>query len=180
MAETHRRVEPRGIVGTGMLNDPDRLRDIEQRAERFMRDRQLPKKKFGEVIATAPNTPPEGTELVDDEPQPDKRRKNQKAPDAPASDEKKAAEQPKAATFERRPPRGVGVIRPSAAPPKQAQKPAAPSTPPPPPSPAKDEKAASPTEKDRAKESARPMATGSRTPEQSKQTGGHTQVTFKI
>lgn len=175
MAETHRRVEPRGVVGTGMLNDPDRLRDIEQRADRFMRDRNLPKKKFGEVISTASSTPGE-TELVDEQPQPDRRRKNQQAPDDAKAEPAKAAEAPKAATFERRPPRGVGVIRPSAAPPRSAQKPAASTTPPPAPAPAPAPEAKKADEKSDKK----PFATGSRTPEQSKQTGGHTQVTFKI
>ena len=42
MAESHRRVEPRGIVGTGMATDPDRIRDIEQRAARMERDYKLP------------------------------------------------------------------------------------------------------------------------------------------
>jgi hypothetical protein len=73
MANQHRRVEPRSIIGTGMATDPDRIRDIEHRAERMQRDHALPKRKFGEVIAAAGVTPPPGTELDDAPPQRDLR-----------------------------------------------------------------------------------------------------------
>jgi len=183
MAETHRRVEPRGLVGTGMMNDPDRLRDIEQRAERFARDRALPKRKFGEVIAGAPNTAPEGTEL-EDAPQPERRRKDQKDQKDEKDQQQKQQAAPPAATFERRPPGGsVGVVRGSAPKPKGtdarpavAAKPA--SAKPVPADVKPDEKPAD--KKEDKKEPVRPMTTGSRTPEQSKQAGGHTQVTLKI
>ncbi|MBI5494642.1 MAG: hypothetical protein HY904_06400 [Deltaproteobacteria bacterium] len=68
MAETHRRVEPRSIVGTGMATDPERLRDIEQRQARMERDHALPKRKFGEVITEAPKGTPKDTEWMNPPP----------------------------------------------------------------------------------------------------------------
>lgn len=54
MAEDHRRVEPRSIVGTGMATDPERLdqiRDDAARRERASRPHEL---VFGAVLQTAP------------------------------------------------------------------------------------------------------------------------------
>lgn len=54
MAE-HRRVEPRGIVGTGMATDPERIRDVEDEHERRARAwRSPPERGFGDVLAEAP------------------------------------------------------------------------------------------------------------------------------
>ena len=50
--DEQRRVEPRGaIVGSGMLTEPDRIRDLESEAARRERAwREAPKAKFGEVL----------------------------------------------------------------------------------------------------------------------------------
>lgn len=51
----HRRVEPRGIVGTGMASDVDRIRDVEAEKERKERAwRNAPERGFGDVLTTAP------------------------------------------------------------------------------------------------------------------------------
>ena len=52
MADEHRKVQPRGAIpGTGMLNDPERIEEVQRRASRFQRDTAPPtKKKFGEVL----------------------------------------------------------------------------------------------------------------------------------
>ena len=64
MAEDHRRVEPRGIVGTGMLTDPERLRDVAEETERKKRSwRAPPEKGFGDVLKDAPAR----AELEDDD-----------------------------------------------------------------------------------------------------------------
>ncbi len=55
MAEDHRRVEPRQIVGTGMATDPSRIEDIEREAERKKRAwRNAPEQAFGDVLSRAP------------------------------------------------------------------------------------------------------------------------------
>lgn len=56
MAEDHRRVEPRAIiVGTGMVNDPERLERIEEdRARRERAWRERPEVSFGAVLQQAP------------------------------------------------------------------------------------------------------------------------------
>ncbi|MEW5852329.1 MAG: hypothetical protein AB2A00_26295 [Myxococcota bacterium] len=104
MAEQHRRVEPRSIIGTGMATDPERLRDIEERAARFERDRTLPRRKFGEVMSDAGPQPPPGTELVD-APPPERERKGAKPKPEPA---------PRKPPM-RMPPPGVKIVRPPAA-----------------------------------------------------------------
>jgi hypothetical protein len=58
MAE-HRRVEPRGIIGTGMATDPERLRTIEEEHERHRRAwRNAPeiegRPTFGDVLSVTP------------------------------------------------------------------------------------------------------------------------------
>ncbi len=85
MVESHRRVERRGIVGTGMATDPERIREIEQRAARMERDYKLPHKKFGEVM-DGPHTAgaPANTEWVD-APQEKQRRARPGTPTPPAS-----------------------------------------------------------------------------------------------
>lgn len=76
----HRRVEARGIIGTGMANDVDRLRDIEADQERKQRAwRSAPEKGFGEVLTDAPAK----GELEDDSA--DDPRKKRAAPPASAS-----------------------------------------------------------------------------------------------
>jgi hypothetical protein len=77
----HRRVEPRGvIVGTGMLSDVDRIRDVEAEKERKERAwRNAPEKGFGDVLAEAP---PKGE--LEDEPHDDPRKKKPPADAAPA------------------------------------------------------------------------------------------------
>jgi hypothetical protein len=55
MAEDHRRVEPRNIVGTGMATDPERLEQISDEAQRRERaSRAAPEQSFGAVLQTAP------------------------------------------------------------------------------------------------------------------------------
>lgn len=77
----HRRVEPRGvIVGTGMLSDVDRIRDIEAEQERKQRAwRNAPEKGFGDVLATAP-----AKAELEEEPYDDPRRKKP-PPELPAN-----------------------------------------------------------------------------------------------
>jgi hypothetical protein len=54
MAE-HRRVEPRSIMGSGMSTDPERVRDVEEDAERKARLwRERGEQSFGDVLKTAP------------------------------------------------------------------------------------------------------------------------------
>jgi hypothetical protein len=54
MAE-HRRVEPRGIAGSGMATDPDRIREIEEEYERRQRAwRDRPERRFDDVLEEAP------------------------------------------------------------------------------------------------------------------------------
>ena len=74
MAETHRRVEARSIVGTGMSTDPERIREIELRKARMERDYNLPQKQFGEVMGKPAKTgAPKDTQWVD-EPEPKEKR----------------------------------------------------------------------------------------------------------
>ncbi len=55
MADEHRRVEPRSIVGTGMLTDPERIEALQHENERLERTwRERPKKGFGEVLSETP------------------------------------------------------------------------------------------------------------------------------
>ncbi len=54
MAE-HRRVEPRGIVGTGMSTDPEKIQELEEEAARHKRAwHKAPEKGFGDVLKDAP------------------------------------------------------------------------------------------------------------------------------
>jgi hypothetical protein len=74
----HRRVEPRGIIGTGMAADAERIRDVEHDQERKQRAwRNAPEKGFGDVLATAP-----AKAELEDEPHDDPRKKKP-APTAP-------------------------------------------------------------------------------------------------
>lgn len=58
MADEHRRVEPRGVVGSGMLTDPERIEQLEHERERLERTwRDAPKRRFGEVLSEAPARP---------------------------------------------------------------------------------------------------------------------------
>lgn len=76
----HRRVEPRGIIGTGMAADVDRIRDVEAEAERKRRAwRNAPEKGFGDVLADAPAK----AELEEEER--DDPRKKKPAPELPAA-----------------------------------------------------------------------------------------------
>ena len=80
MAE-HRRVESRGvIVGTGMLSDVDRIRDVEADKERKERAwRNAPERGFGDVLSTAPAK----AELEEEEH--DDPRKKRPPPELPAN-----------------------------------------------------------------------------------------------
>lgn len=77
----HRRVEPRGvIVGTGMLSDVDRIRDVEAEQERKERAwRNAPERGFGDVLATAP-----AKAELEEEPHEDPRKKKP-PPELPAN-----------------------------------------------------------------------------------------------
>ncbi|MFZ9886353.1 MAG: hypothetical protein ACO3JL_02520 [Myxococcota bacterium] len=51
MADQHRRIEPRGIVGSGMLNDPERIEQLEHERARHERGwRDAPQRRFGEIL----------------------------------------------------------------------------------------------------------------------------------
>ena len=55
MADEHRRIEPRGIVGTGMAADPEHIRDLEaEYARRERQDRERPKKSFASTLEDTP------------------------------------------------------------------------------------------------------------------------------
>lgn len=70
MAEDHRRIESRSIVGTGMATDPERLEQIENEAARRERAwRDQPPEAFGAILGRAP---PRGD--LADAVTPDKRR----------------------------------------------------------------------------------------------------------
>lgn len=59
MADQHRRIEARGIVGSGMLNDPERIEQLEsERARRERGWRDAPKRRFGEVLRESPAPEP--------------------------------------------------------------------------------------------------------------------------
>jgi len=63
MAEEHKRVEARNIVGTGMATDAERVRELEAEAVRRERAwRDAPERSFGEVLDT---TPARDQELAD-------------------------------------------------------------------------------------------------------------------
>ncbi|MDP2341566.1 MAG: hypothetical protein Q8O67_11440 [Deltaproteobacteria bacterium] len=78
MAEDHRRVETRQIVGTGMATDPARLQEISDEAARRERAwRDAPVRGFGEVIQSAPA---KGALADDVEPDPRQARAPQPEP----------------------------------------------------------------------------------------------------
>lgn len=55
MAEDHRRVEPRSIIGTGMSTDPERVEALLHERERRERGwRHPPEKGFGAVLEETP------------------------------------------------------------------------------------------------------------------------------
>ena len=55
MAEDHRRVEPRSIVGTGMATDPERVEQVADEAARRERaNRAPPAQSFRDVLVSAP------------------------------------------------------------------------------------------------------------------------------
>lgn len=87
MAEDHRRVEPRSIVGTGMVNDPERLEKIgEEAARRERASRGAPEQTFGAVLEHAPA---KGALIDDVEPDP----KKKKQPTTPEEQQQQQAEQ---------------------------------------------------------------------------------------
>lgn len=57
MAEEHRRVEPRSIVGTGMASDPERIQSLIDENKHRSRHLLPPERDFSEVIATTPAQP---------------------------------------------------------------------------------------------------------------------------
>lgn len=87
MADEHRRVEPRSIVGTGMLNDPERIEALQRERERLERTwRERPKRGFGDVLRETPAKNADDEEAAGEDP---RRRKPQKeskdgGKDAPA------------------------------------------------------------------------------------------------
>ncbi len=90
MAEDHRRVEPRSIVGTGMVNDPERLEKIgEEAARRERATRERPAAPFGEVLGHAPA---KGS-LIDDV-EPDPKRAAAVVVEGEAAAAEEAAKQP--------------------------------------------------------------------------------------
>jgi hypothetical protein len=83
MAEQHRRVEPRQIVGTGMATDREEIERLQAEKARFDRAwREPPAEKFGDVMQRAPAR----ADLEDDpDAYPDRRKKKSAAPEAPDS-----------------------------------------------------------------------------------------------
>ncbi len=96
MADEHRRVEPRGVVGSGMLTDPERIEQLAQDAERKERSwREAPKRKFGEVLSEAPARSPEEEEAAAEAEralEERRRRRGQQRDDPRASSEDAGAE----------------------------------------------------------------------------------------
>jgi hypothetical protein len=63
MADGHKRVEPRNIVGTGMATDAERVQSLEDEVARRERAwRNAPERGFGEVLS---ETPGKEQELAD-------------------------------------------------------------------------------------------------------------------
>lgn len=90
MADEHRRVEPRGVVGSGMLTDPERIEQLEHERDRLERTwRDAPKRRFGEVLTEAPARASRDDE---DEPPADRRRRppRQAGEEAPLSEGERA------------------------------------------------------------------------------------------
>jgi hypothetical protein len=55
MAEDHRRVESRSIIGTGMATDPERIQEVQDNYDRRMRtDADAPKRSFDQVMEEGP------------------------------------------------------------------------------------------------------------------------------
>jgi hypothetical protein len=82
----HRRVEPRGIMGSGMTTDPERVQQLEEetaRKERAWREHEV---QFGDVLSKAP-----AKGHLEDEVEPDGRKRR-------ASSEAAAEEAPADAT----------------------------------------------------------------------------------
>ena len=123
MAETHRRVEPRGIVGTGMSTDPERIREIENRAARMERDYNLPGKKFGEVFENAPKGAPKDTEWVDAPPEKEKRKARGVSDPKGRAVEPKDGQEAKDGHAGREGTEGEGKGRDPKAPPSKPQRP---------------------------------------------------------
>lgn len=190
MANTHRRVEPRSIIGTGMATDPDRVRELEQRAARFERDRNLPKRKFGDVIASAPPKPPPGTELMNEAP-PERQRKGvspRPPPRSPPGAGTAARRAQERAEHSQGDPGAVetgGKVDPQT-PPMDSGAPSTGTSTPPPNAEAKDDRGATPSpgeDKGDAKGDKKPAPRpplGAVSPGQSTQMGGATRVTFKV
>ena len=64
MVDEHRRVEPRGIIGSGMATDPDRIRELEsEQARRERTDKGKPKRSFASALEEEPQKRTEDTEL---------------------------------------------------------------------------------------------------------------------
>ena len=64
MVDEHRRVEPRGIIGSGMATDPDRIRDLGIRVSAQERtDKGKPKRSFASALEEEPQKRTEDTEL---------------------------------------------------------------------------------------------------------------------
>ncbi len=70
MAEDHRRVETRQIVGTGMATDPERLQSIsDEQARRERAWRDAPERAFNDILQTS-----SARGSLVDEVEPDRRR----------------------------------------------------------------------------------------------------------
>ena len=98
MADEHRRVEPRSIVGTGMMTDPERVEALQHDRERMERTwRAPPKKDFSEILDEAP--PPHR----DDDAAKSRRRRDEAEPEPepePELPEQRAVEEGEPASHE--------------------------------------------------------------------------------
>ena len=78
MADKHRRVEPRQIVGTGMATDPRRVEDLqEEQARRERAWRDAPEKAFGAVLEETPAKAQAREDDVDEDPRRRRRREEE-------------------------------------------------------------------------------------------------------
>ena len=67
MVDDHRRIEPRGIIGTGMATDPDRIRELEEEQARKERHSLgKPKRSFSTALEEEPMNRSDDSELERD------------------------------------------------------------------------------------------------------------------
>jgi hypothetical protein len=111
MAEDHRRVEARQIVGTGMATDAERITQVADEAARRERAwRNVPELSFGEVLVHTPARAVGGGDNEERDERDERGRRDPRdqradARDASASDRAPDTAEPRASTSTKAPPR---------------------------------------------------------------------------